>query len=349
MRRPFARPWAKFMRVVEAAARSVARLVARKVARNRQVAEVLFDRCRTPSDLVRSGLNHLAFLLRLPKIPFLTSVMLETTNHCNLRCRFCPSAKMHRPRGFMDPGLAERVLRDCGRLQYVYLYDWGEPMLHPELPSIIQTASRLGHRTFMVTNGTLLTPSLSEAIIRAGLSAICFSIDGLFEIYSSLRGFDYRVLEQRVMEFLGTRERLNPRLRVEINYVVSRETEQQVERFRSIWAARVDHITFQPMLMYSKVRRFRPCRELWKGSLVVLWNGTVVACCVDYDGVLKVGDATEESITSILNSRPMVLLRSDHVRGRFCSLCSYCSEYETECVDGRFDGRISGQEGAPLS
>jgi len=328
------------MSVVEATARSLALLVARKVARNRQIAEVLFDRCQTSSDLVRSGLNHLAYLLRLPKIPFLTSVMLETTNHCNLRCRFCPSARMSRPRGFMDPGLAERVLRDCGRLQSVYLYDWGEPLLHPELPSIIRIASRLGHRTFMVTNGTLLTPSLSDALIRAGLSTICFSIDGLDETYSYLRGFDYGVLEQKVLEFLRARKRLNPNLRVESNYVVSPDTERQVEHFTSIWGARVDHITFQPMLTYSRVRRFRHCRELWKGSLVVLWDGAVVACCVDYDGILKVGDATKENITSILNSRPMVRLRSDHARKRFCSLCTYCSEFETEFVDGRFDGRM---------
>jgi len=334
---------------LEAAAHSLALIAARKIARNRQVADVVFDRCSTPADLARSALNHIAFILRLPKTFYLTSVMLEVTNRCNLKCRFCPSEKMTRQRGFMDPALAESVLRGCKHLQYVYLYDWGEPLLHPELPRIIQTATKLGHRTFMVTNGTLLTPSLSEEIIRAGLSTICFSIDGLEEVYTSLRGVDYRLLEQNLLDFLKMKERLNPRLRVEINYVVSADTEHQVERFKSIWGAEADYISFQPMLTYNEIRRIRPCRELWKGTLVVLWDGKVVACCVDYDGALQVGDATKQDIMDILNSGEMVRLRTDHGRGHFCSLCRFCSEYETEHVDGRFDGRMSGHEGEPVS
>jgi len=299
--------------------------------------------------LARSALNHLAYVLALPRTFFLTSVMLEVTNHCNLQCGFCPSGNMTRRRGFMEVSLAEKVLSRCKNLQYVYLFDWGEPLLHPELPRIIQMAARLGHRTFMVTNGTLLTPSLSEAIIRAGLSTICFSIDGLDDVYASLRGVDYHALEQNLLEFIRVKDELNPRLRVEINYVVSPDTEHQVGRFRSIWGKRVNHITFQPMLTYDEVSRRRPCRELWKGALVVLWDGTVVACCVDYDGALQVGDAAEQDITSILNSGEMIRLRADHGRGRFCSPCRFCSEFETEHVDGRFDGRMSGHEGAHAS
>ncbi len=326
---------------LEAAARSLALIAARKIARNRQVADVAFDRCKGPADIARSTLNHLAFALRLPKTFYLTSVMLEITNLCNLKCRFCPAEKMTRARGFMDPALAETVLKTCKNLQYVYLYDWGEPMLHPELPRIIQIAAELGHRTFMVTNGTLLTPTLSESIIRAGLSTICFSIDGLDDVYTMLRGFDYQTLEANVLEFLKIRAKLNPQLRVEINYVVSPDTERHVERFRAMWGDKADHIAFQPMLTYHQVRRERACRELWKGTLVVLWDGTVVACCVDYNGALKVGDATTQDVTGILNSREMVRLRKDHARGHFCSACSFCSEFETECVDGRFDGRMS--------
>ncbi|MBN1593812.1 MAG: radical SAM protein [Candidatus Coatesbacteria bacterium] len=329
---------------LEAAARSLALFAARRIARNRQVADVIFDRCRGTADLARSALNHLAFILKLPRTFYLTSVMLEVTNLCNLKCRFCPAENMKRIRGFMDPALAEHVLKDCKNLQYVYLYDWGEPMLHPELPRIIETATELGHRTFMVTNGTLLNPDLAEKIIKAGLSTICFSIDGIGQVYERLRGFDYGRLESNVLEFLRIKNELNPGLRVEINYVVSPDTESHVNEFRAAWGPRVQHITFQPMLTYHQMPRKRPCRELWKGTLVVLWDGTVVACCVDYDGALKVGDATRQNISEILNSKEMIDLRKTHLKGQFCSMCSLCSEFETECVDGRFDGRMSDCE-----
>ena len=302
---------------------------------------MVFDRCPSMTDLARSALNHAAFILKLPKTFFLTSVMLEVTNTCNLKCRFCPAVNLKRKKGFMDVGLAGKVLKQCKNLQYVYLYDWGEPLLHPELDRIIETATRLGHRTFMVTNGTLLVPELSEKIIAAGLSTICFSIDGIDETYEYFRGVEYDLVRENVERFLKVKERLNPDLRVEINYVVSELSEGAVERFREIWGPKVDHITFQPMLTYQNVPRRRPCRELWKGTLVVFWDGTVVACCVDYEGLLAVGDAKKDSMNALLNSQAMVRLRRGHAKGNFCSLCSYCSEYETSEIDGRFDGRLA--------
>ena len=81
---------------LEAAAHRLALIAARRIAKNRQVADVVFDRCGTPqgfstSMLARSGVNLLAYVLALPRTFFLTSVVLEVTNHCNLKCRFCPS------------------------------------------------------------------------------------------------------------------------------------------------------------------------------------------------------------------------------------------------------------------
>jgi len=326
---------------LEAAERALVRLAAKRIAKNRQLADVVFDRCQTTSDLARAALNHVAYLLRLPRTFFLTSVMLELTNQCNLKCEFCPTAKMSRARGFMDVGLAKRVLGQCKNLQYVYLYDWGEPLLHPQLVRIVEIASDFGHRTFLVTNGTLLTKQLGERLIRAGLSAVAFSIDGLGQTYSRLRGFDYDVLERKVLDFLRTRESLNPSLRVEINFVVSPETECEVERFRKVWASRVDYISFQPMLSYQPVRRRLPCRELWKGGLVVLWDGTVVACCVDYDGANVVGNANSEPLLKILNSKRMVRMRRAQAKGQFYGICRSCSEFESTAFDGRFDGRLA--------
>ena len=184
---------------------------------------------------------------------------------------------------------------------------------------------------------------MSEKLIRVGLSTICFSIDGLGETYEKLRGADYETTERNVLQFLELKQGMRPDLRVEINYVVSEITEPDVQEFRRVWGPRVDYITFQPMLTYETIPRTRPCRELWKGTLVVLWDGTVVACCVDYDGRLVVGNATRQNVTKLLNGHEMVRLRRDHASGRFRSICCMCSEYETSRTDGRFDGRLANQ------
>lgn len=316
-------------------------LPARFIARNRQLANVAFDRCNNFYDVAKSGLNHIAFLFRLPKTFFITSLMLELTNYCNLKCSFCANSKIERKRGYMNKNLIERIIKSHQNLQYVYLYDWGEPLLHPEIISIIKMIREAGKRTFLTTNGTLLNSTLSKQLIAAGLSTIAFSIDGLNETYTMLRGFDYKSLEEKIIDFLEIKNRINSQLRVEINFVISEKTETQVREFRKIWEKRVDYINFQPMVTYKKLQRKFPCRELWKGNLVVLWDGKVVPCCVDYNGELCIGEADKDDLVNVLNSPAMIKLRQSHSKKDFFAICNYCSEYVTDVIDSRFNGRLA--------
>ena len=66
--------------------------------------------------------------------------------------------------------------------------------------------------------------------------------------------------------------------------VILKDTEELVDLFKERWSRLVESVTSQPMLTYSEGQRSKKCRELWRGNLVVLWDGKVVPCCVDYEG-----------------------------------------------------------------
>ena len=87
--------------------------------------------------------------------PRFAKAYLEITNLCNLSCRFCHGTK--RSGEFMP---TERFTRLTAELRpypdYLYLHVLGEPLLHPELPDILETAASLGFRLCITTNGTLL-------------------------------------------------------------------------------------------------------------------------------------------------------------------------------------------------
>ena len=85
----------------------------------------------------------------------LRKAYLEITNVCNLSCAFCPGTR--RAARFLT---AEEFRLLAGKLrghtQYLYFHLMGEPLLHPELASLLAIADELGFRVMLTTNGTLL-------------------------------------------------------------------------------------------------------------------------------------------------------------------------------------------------
>jgi radical SAM protein with 4Fe4S-binding SPASM domain len=72
-----------------------------------------------------------------------------------------------------------------------------------------------------------------------------------------------------------------------------------------------------------------PCRDLWR-ILVVLWNGKVVPCCVDFEGNIILGDAERENLQKIFKGPAMKALRKSHLQKRLSGLCEKCSPYSAD-------------------
>ena len=90
-----------------------------------------------------------------------TDVFIDIVGSCNLRCAMCPHGNLEgigasRTMGVMPPRLFERIirhLRDSGILgEYVNLYNWGEPMLHPHLEDILDVCRRFDVKAIISSN-----------------------------------------------------------------------------------------------------------------------------------------------------------------------------------------------------
>lgn len=117
---------------------------------------------------------------------------LETTNRCNLRCRTCPQY-FGMPEDFADltPERVTRILDQFPTVRRVVLHGIGEPLLNPELFSIIQAAKARGAYALFNTNGLLLRGRLAEPVVRSGLDELRVSIDSASpEVYEQVRGAD---------------------------------------------------------------------------------------------------------------------------------------------------------------
>ena len=107
-------------------------------------------------------------------------VQVEVTSRCNAACIYCPRTVYRdawRNRS-LSLNLFERLVPAFHKVSLVYLQGWGEPLLHPHLPAMIQMAKAAGSRVGTTTNGMLLDTPLAEALVDAGLDVIAFSLAG---------------------------------------------------------------------------------------------------------------------------------------------------------------------------
>jgi len=72
--------------------------------------------------------------------------------------------------GDMPLSLYDKIGRYFHLVDNIHLQGWGEPLLHPEIHLMIQTAKAANCRTSLTTNGVLLSQEMSEEFIKKGVN-----------------------------------------------------------------------------------------------------------------------------------------------------------------------------------
>ena len=126
-----------------------------------------------------------------PPVTRLAKVYMEPTNRCNLACRTCIRHSWNEPIGEMSRATFSKVtedLRSISPAPGVLFGGLGEPLAHPGIVGMIRRMKDLGSFVELITNGTLLSPELSEQLINAGLDLLWVSLDGATpESYADVR------------------------------------------------------------------------------------------------------------------------------------------------------------------
>ena len=269
----------------------------------------------------------------------ITSLIIEPTNTCNLRCTFCfVTEGMTREGGFMEFDLFKKIIDDSPDLEHLCMHNWGEPLLHKDIFRMIEYAKNKGvNYVVMNTNGTLLTNKMIDQIVDSKLDIIRFSIDGSAETFKRVRGVELQNIEQNINKLKKVKEKRRPKLKMGVVFTVEEDTEGDAEDYITHWEKIVDHVRLQPKLITSP--RTEVCPEPFGkdyGKLVVLWDGRVIPCCVDYNANLTVGSVQNDTIQNLWKNEKMDLLRKQHLNGQFPDTCANCNECESNKTEKRF-------------
>jgi MoaA/NifB/PqqE/SkfB family radical SAM enzyme len=109
---------------------------------------------------------------------------IDIVGTCNLRCPSCPVGNLPdsaRARGFMDYALFERIVDKLQRespaaVPEVWLFNWGEPLLHPEAPRFLRLLRERGLPAHLSTNLNI-RHGLDE-VVAAAPATLKVSISG---------------------------------------------------------------------------------------------------------------------------------------------------------------------------
>lgn len=160
---------------------------------------------------------------RLPQVmrPDPRHLEVAITAHCNLRCKGCRYGREFMPGSQLPYPVVRQLLDDAAAVgMWDVRFYGGEPLLHPDLPRMIEHALSAGLSAYVTTNGTRLEQRIDE-LYEAGLRQLNIGFYGT--------GWRYDAYVQRKDRFArleaglrALRHRYGDGVRVRINWLLSR-------------------------------------------------------------------------------------------------------------------------------
>jgi len=271
-------------------------------------------------------------------------VIVEPTNHCNLKCIMCPHDVMPREKGFMDFELFQKIVDEIAEKSpktKLWPAVMGEPLIAGDrLKRMISYAVERGVDVVLNTNGTLLSDEWIDYITHSGIKEVILGIDGFTkETYEKIRvNGNHERMQQFLIKLIKSCRDVDEAPSVILQYIVMKENEHEVEDFKDYWLKQGavvkvrlkqgwgDHISNE--LPYHHEDRSFPCPWLIR-NLIVLWDGTVCQCDADCcEARAQVGNLRDSSIQEIWLGE-LKQRRMRHWQGDFSNaLCLRCDDWQ---------------------
>lgn len=274
-------------------------------------------------------------------------LMIEPTNLCNLHCPVCPAGSGYdkSPKGSMSFSQFKMIIDTTKSfLKGIYLWNFGEPFLAPDIMKMIDYAGENGVFIETHTNGNVLTNEMMDRFRKNYKLNISFSIDGLSqETYSYYRvGGNLDTALDNLSYLIDLKRRYNLfNLTIIWQFLITKGNEHEAPRvYQTAKKLGVDklrikvigvsksHPRYNDFIPRSK--KYQPrekkvanfqCEFIDPGRPTIAWNGDVVPCCYDFFKKHILGNVFSENLLNIWNSKKYREFRDDFKRGvnNFCN------------------------------
>lgn len=290
-----------------------------------------------------------------------TSISIEPTTNCNLKCTECPVGKntITRATGNISFILFKKIIDEFSPyLTYLTLYFQGEPFLNKDFFVLVNYASKEKNiYTSTSTNGHFLSEQNAKKTVTSGLDKIIISIDGtsqnVYEQYRKNGNLD--TVLKGIENLVKAKKELKSKTPyVVIQFLVLGTNEHQISEIKKIVKEKgANKLELKTAQIYNfengsqlipknpKYSRYKKnkngtysiknklknrCKRLWSSS-VITWNGDVLPCAFDKDANHRFGNLQISNFKDINNNEAYRSFRK-HIRKsrKSVGICKNCTE-----------------------
>jgi len=298
---------------------------------------------------------------RAPSKPL--TMLLLINRGCNLRCVFCDLWEdfENMPLAKILPLLDQAV--EIGTRTLVIT--GGEPLIHPDIWTVVAAAKSRGLSVNITTNGTLINKHW-DALTQSGVDSLSFSLDGMPATHDEVRG--QKGAWKRTVEALD-RVRLHTDLATSVYFVVTNKNVSELplvydmvrskgahfdfwpvndaedlylktDEDKALWRAALQHIGAQEPDVRARQSYYEEGLVYHQGvtgpvrclGLVdqygVTYDGRLLPCCVWGGDGLTVGNVFERPLTELWTDPEVQVFREKMYRDGCTAGCYNHSLYE---------------------
>lgn len=297
--------------------------------------------------------------------------IVDVCNVCNLRCPLCPTGNstISRRQAMLSLGQFKEIFERIEEYALALsVYNHGEPLLNPDVFSIIEHTHRARVGTNMSSNFNWPHPVDINDFIKSGLDYVTVSLDGVtqeaYEKYR-IRG-DIDEVFENLRRLVSAKKALKSRTPfVEWQFIVFKHNEHEMAQARQLAAEiGVDLLRFvspgmqpedmhnldlqekwmpdnplywerNPQLVEDRGYVFdRACFYLYR-SMFIYPGGGVTPCCFAHDDRQDFGNVYQNNVPEIWNNKMyrsarMLFARQAPSEGREETICDQCTVFRQD-------------------
>lgn len=252
-------------------------------------------------------------------------IQIETTTVCNQRCNFCPVSDHGRPKQIMSMAILDKILHEISifPVECVYLNGFNEPTYDKGLIDKVNRIQAAGYEIHLNSNGAGLKPTLTDALIEAGVTAFCINLSTVDEArYRQTRGtHDLQRVSLNLPHLLHRGREKAVEVRLMVLGFLDNSHLTEIQDIGECFQLLPQELLICPIVSYACDHRptiapngyrqsLRGCAEgRHQRWLHFNADGRVIFCCQDYDGAYPIGDVTTQSISEIFYGETMQKFR----------------------------------------
>lgn len=285
-------------------------------------------------------------------------IYIEITSVCNLACSFCPPTE--RKANFIKREAFVNVLEEIRPFtKHIYLHVKGEPLLHPRIDELLDESHARGFRVNLTTNGTLIAKNTHKLLDKPALRQINFSLHSFDghegstdrnRYLTDIMAFVREAVKRRILisfrlwnlqkEAISSEEQRRNRETLELierEFGLDYRIEEKVVPGGGVKIGEgvylnQDYEFRWPSLQAPADEGKGFCHAL-RSQAAILVDGTVVPCCLDGEGVIRLGNVHEASFGSIVEGERANRLYDGFSRREaveeLCRRCGYRQRFGT--------------------